>query len=218
MPEEWVSLLKGRRSIRVYKKRRVQTSIIKGLIEAATWAPSAHNSQPWRFIVIEDRETKLKLAEAMANRWMEDLKCDGVPPEERLRLKHESIERFVTAPVLIMGCISLEDMDKYPDSRRQECERIMATQSLSAAIQNLLLASSAYGLGACWCCAPLFCRDEVKETLGIPEGAEPQALITVGYPAERVEPPPRFPLEKVMFKRRWGEVFDSFSRRRGWRS
>ena len=204
MPESVIALLKSRRSIRRYKQKKIPRDLLKSLIEVATWAPSAHNSQPWRFIVIEDNEKKRSLAEAMADRWMEDLERDGIPHDERFRLRSESIENFVNSPVIIVACISLEDMDKYSDSRRQRCEWIMATQSLSAAIQNLLLAASAYGLGACWHCAPLFCEEEVRKVLDIPGEVEPQALITLGYPAEEVESPSRFPLEKIAFRDRWG--------------
>lgn len=204
-PKDLFNILKGRRSIRIYKQKKVEIKTIKCLIEAAIWAPSAHNSQPWRFIMIEDFETKVKLAEAMADRWMIDLERDGIPSNERLKLRGESIKRFTESPIIIIACVSLEDMDRYPDSRRQKCEWTMATQSLSAAIQNLLLAASVYGLGACWYCAPLFCKEEVRRVLGIPVDVEPQALVTVGYPAETPPAPKRFPLSKVIFKDHWGE-------------
>lgn len=204
-PESLLSILKERRSVRTYKQEKIEKEIIEKLIEFATWAPSAHNSQPWRFLVIEDSEVKVELAEAMADRWMKDLEKDGVPVDERVKLKRESINRFTQSPILIIACITLEDMERYPDARRQKCEWTMATQSLSAAIQNLLIAAAAYGLGACWCCAPLFCKEDVRRVLDIPEEVEPQALITVGYPAEEPLAPARLPLSKIVFKDRWGE-------------
>ena len=204
-PEGLLSILKERRSVRTYKQKKIEKETIEKLMEFATWAPSAHNSQPWRFVVIEDSKVKVELAEAMADRWMKDLKKDGVPVDERVKLKRESINRFTKSPILIVACITLEDMEKYPDARRQKCEWTMATQSLSAAIQNLLIAAAAYGLGACWCCAPRFCKEEVRRVLDIPENVEPQALITVGYPAEKPPAPVRLPLSKIVFKDRWGE-------------
>jgi len=102
--------------------------------------------------------------------------------------------------------MTMEDMDSYPDERRQRAERTMAIQSVAASVQNFLLAASALGLGACWYCAPLFCPDVVREILGIPEGVEPQALIAVGYPNEEPEPPPRKPLEEVVYLERWGRA------------
>ncbi len=66
-----------------------------------------------------------------------------------------------TAPVCVVVCLYLEDLDVYPDVERQAAETTMAVQSLGAAAQNLLLAAYALGLDAGWLCAPLFCPDTV---------------------------------------------------------
>jgi F420 biosynthesis protein FbiB-like protein len=150
---------------------------------------------------------KQKLAKAMADVWVKDLTVNGVSAEVRENLVEASINRFVRSPVLILACITLEEMDEYPDIRRREFEHLMATQSLAAAIQNLLLAAHFQGLGSCWFCAPLFCQEAVRKVLGIPADVEPQALITLGYPSEKPEPPPRKTLKEVVFKNRWGEAF-----------
>ncbi len=73
----------------------------------------------------------------------------------------------------------------------------MAVQSAAAAVENVLLAASAYGLGACWCCAPLFAPGEVRRALGLPREFVPQALLTIGYPAHTPPPPPRHPLARL---------------------
>jgi F420 biosynthesis protein FbiB-like protein len=74
-------------------------------------------------------------------------------------------------------------MDRYPDARRADAERLMAVQSTAMALQNLLLLAHAEGLAACWMCAPLFCPDTVRTALDLPTDWQPQALITLGYPA-----------------------------------
>jgi F420 biosynthesis protein FbiB-like protein len=78
----------------------------------------------------------------------------------------------------------MADMDRYPDEKRSRNEYLMAVQSTAMAVQNLLLAAHAEGLGACWMCAPLFCPDVVSAELDLPADWQPQALITLGYPAE----------------------------------
>ncbi|MCX8171807.1 MAG: nitroreductase family protein [Candidatus Bathyarchaeota archaeon] len=197
-------IIKSRRSIRRYRPESVPQDFILKIVEAARWAPSAHNSQPWRFIIINDSDVKRNLAESMALDWVKDLKKDGVPQEEANRLISESIKRFTEAPILVVAALTMKDMHKYPDRRRQRFEHLMATQSLAAAIQNILLAAHAEGLGACWFCAPLFCQNTVRRVLRLPRDVEPQALISIGYPAESPEPPPRRPLKEVAFKNYWG--------------
>ena len=79
---ELYEAIKGRRSVRSYRKSRVPRSVLPRVLEVARWAPSAHNSQPWRFVVVEETGAKRALAEAMAETWLKDLKADGVPEEE----------------------------------------------------------------------------------------------------------------------------------------
>ena len=73
----------------------------------------------------------------------------------------------------------------------------MAVQSVAMAVQNLLLAAHAEGLGACWMCAPLFCPDSVRAALGLAENWEAQALITLGFPANEGKPASRKPLSEA---------------------
>lgn len=198
------NVVRGRRSVRVYSPGDISDEALLKVIDAARWAPSAHNAQPWRFIIITDLDMKRGLAEAMASDWMRDLERDGVPSEIYRRLAEESIRRFTEAPVVIVAAVTMREMHRYPDRRRQRFEYLMATQSLAAAIQNILLAAYAEGLGACWFCAPLFCQETVRRVLRMPRDVEPQALITIGYPAENPEPPPRKPLKEIAFKNYWG--------------
>lgn len=199
-----LEVIKDRRSIKEYSSEEVSKEVLFRVLEACRWAPSAHNAQPWRFIVIGDSILKRRLAERMADRWERDMSRDGVPLEERERLIEASIQQFGGAPIVIIACLTMEDMDKYPDERRMKVEHIMAVQSIAAAIQNLLLAAHSAGLGACWFCAPLFCPDPVRKTLNIPEHVEPQALITLGHPAIKPHPPPRRPLKDIAHEECWG--------------
>ena len=187
----YLNFLKNRRSVRKYLPKEVPLELIECLVETATWAPSAHNAQPWRFFVIRKQKMKETLAKQMAARFQTDLIKDGVSERTAEDRARASIDRFSRAPVLIVACIDMSPMDLYPDASRQKAEEVMATQSLAAAIQNLLLSASAMGLGACWFCAPLFCPDVVKRVVGLPETYIPQGLITLGYPDENPSAPSR---------------------------
>ena len=168
--------------------------IIEQLLNAACWAPSAHNRQPWRFVVIETTEQKKLLAEKMGQRLRKDLTADGVDANVINADVSRSYARITSAPVLIALCLSMVDMDTYIDTKRSQNEYLMAVQSVAMAGQNILLMAHDTGLAACWMCAPLFCPDVLSEALDLPGDWQPQALLTIGYPAE-VREKTRKPLE-----------------------
>ena len=173
-----------RRSIRRYRTEPVPRDVIETLLTAAVWAPSAHNRQPARFAVIDTQARKERLASAMGARLRRDLEADHAPREVIEKDVNRSYERITSAPVLVALCLSMVDMDVYPDDKRGHNEYLMAVQSVAMSGQNLLLAAHDAGLGACWMCAPLFCPDIVRDALELPDDWQPQALITIGYPAE----------------------------------
>ncbi len=195
-----LGIIESRRSVRRYLPRPVPDALIQRLLRAATFAPSAHNRQPWRFVVVKTPETRVRLVELMAARWRDDLSADGLPAEEITLQVDRSRKRLGTAPALIVLCMTMTDMDQYPDARRQVNERIMAIQGVAMAGQNLLLMAHAEGLGACWMCAPLFCPDVVRAALDLPEDYEALGLIMLGYPAE-ARTKDRYPLKTRVFWR-----------------
>jgi len=176
-------LVRGRRSIRRYAARAIEPEVLDAVLRAAVWAPSAHNRQPWRFCVVTDGAVKERLSQQMGAQWRRDLQVDGADPafiERRVAISHA---RLTGAAALVIASVSMEDMDTYTDAARNEAEWLMAVQSVALACQNLLLAAHAHGLGACWMCAPLFVPDLVRRMLDLPHHWQPQALITLGYPA-----------------------------------
>lgn len=189
-----IELMRTRRSIRRYLPEPVPQVIIEQVLDAAIWSPSAHNRQPWRFAVLRDATDKETLARAMGERLRRDLQADHAPLEVIEADVARSYDRMTSAPVLVVVCLTMADLDTYPDSKRAQAEYIMAVQSVAMAGQNLLLAAHDAGLGACWMCAPLFCPDVVREALGLPSDWQPQGLVTMGYPAQEREKTRR-PLE-----------------------
>ena len=120
----------------------------------------------------------------MGEQWRRDLGSDGAANELIERRVAISHARVTGAAALIIAAVSMEAMDNYPDAQRNAAEWTMAVQSVALACQNLLLAAHHYGLGACWMCAPLFVPALVRDVLDLPMAWQPQALITLGYPAE----------------------------------
>ena len=196
----WLELILSRRSIRRYLPVRIDVALIERLLATAAWAPSAHNRQPWRFAVIEDRGWKERLATAMGERLRADRLADGDPLLAVERDVARSHARITEAPLLILVCLSMAEMDRYPDKRRRRAEHVMAVQSAAMATQNLLLAAHAEGLGASVMCAPLFCTDTVSAALGLPPDWEPQGIVTVGWPADGGRPPLRRALADLVWR------------------
>jgi coenzyme F420-0:L-glutamate ligase / coenzyme F420-1:gamma-L-glutamate ligase len=198
--DDLATLLRGRRSVRKYQAHPVSREQLEQILEAARWAPSPHGRQPWRFVVLTRQAPKKLLADRMGETWRENLEMDGQNAEiVNIRLE-KSRQRILTAPAIIIPCLYLEDMDRYPDEKRQSDETIMAIQSLGAAIQNMLLMTYDIGLDAGWMCAPLFCPDVVCEALDLDRRLIPHALITVGYAAADPQRRERLPLESLIVR------------------
>ena len=134
----------------------------------------------------------------MAVDFERDLLRDGLSPEKVQAQIKRSKERITSAPVVILLCLDMSEMDSYPDGKRQHAEQIMAVQSVAAAGLQLLLAAHAEGLGGVWACWPLFAQEIILRTLNLPETWEPQAMYFIGYPVDNPEARERKPLEKVV--------------------
>ena len=195
--ESLLNFLEDWRSIRAFKDEPISTAVTERLLRIACRAPSAHNSQPWRFVVLTEQEEKQKLAEAMGARLREDRLADGDDPtvvEKDILL---SYARICGAPLAVLVCQTMEGSDRYPDEARSLAEHLMAVQGVAMAGYNLMLAARAEGLGACWLCAPIFAPQAAKDALDLPRGWEPQGLILLGHPRDEGKKRERMPVDKV---------------------
>ena len=162
--------IKGRRSIRAFKSQNVSAKIIKKLVDAALWAPSAGNIQPWEFIIVRKPEIKRRLAEAALG------------------------ETFIEeASVVIVVCANENRSSQGYGIRGKT---LYCIQDTAAAIQNIHLAAYSLGLGTCWIGA--FREEETREILNIPHGVRPVAIVPAGYPAESPSLPSRRPISQIV--------------------
>lgn len=191
-------VIRGRRSVRKLRPDPVPHDLVEAVLDAARWAPSPHGRMPWRFAVLTQPASKQRLADAMAGTWQQQLELDEQPADVIATRLQKSQERMLVAPVLIIPCLFLGDLDVYPDADRQAAEHTMAVQSLGAAIQNLLLKAYALGLDAGWMCAPLFCSELVASTLGLDPALIPHALLPLGYAAADPKRRERLPLDALI--------------------
>ena len=194
------SLIRSRRSIRRYRAEAIAPDVLERILEAGTWAPSAHNRQPWRFVVLTAAAQREPLATTMGNLLRASRSADGDDSADIEGDVARSNARIAGAPAAIVAFLTMEDMDTYPDPKRSHAEELMAVQGVAMAVQNILVAAHAEGLGACWMCAPLFCQEEVGAALGVPSHWRAQALLTLGLPASKGKPPVRRPIDEVLFR------------------
>ena len=171
---ECIEAIKERRSIRRYKDSVIEEEIIEELLDAAQMAPSAGNLQARDFIVISNKVTKQKLAQAA--------------------LDQSFIEQ---APVVIVVVANINRSSRIYRSRGG----LYAIQDATAALMNLLLAAHSKGLATCWVGA--FDEYAVSDILAIPPGTTPIAIVPVGYPDEKPKSPSRMGLDKVVHREMW---------------
>ncbi len=195
---DFAAIVRGRASVRYFDGRPVARPLLEQILEAGAWAPSPHGRQPWRFAVLTRLDRKRQLADAMGEAWQFQLAMDGDAPEVIAARREGSRRRVIEAPALVVPCLYLAVLDRYPDTGRQQAEELMAVQSLGAATQNMLLMAYALGLDAGWMCAPLFCPDVVATALGLPNDLTPHALIAVGYRGREPRRRPHLPLAELI--------------------
>jgi nitroreductase len=174
--------IKKRRSIRAFKKQDVPEEIVEKLIDAARWASSAGNIQPWEFVIIRNHDVKEELVKAADQAFVEE------------------------APVVIVVCANekLSSMGYGVRGRTLYC-----IQDTAAAIQNILLTAHSLGLGSCWIGA--FNEYKVKKAVNAPKGIRPIAIIPVGYANETPSQRNRRPLNQIMHYENFNAVHDSHS-------
>jgi F420 biosynthesis protein FbiB-like protein len=103
----------------------------------------------------------------MGEQWRHDLGADGVDPARIDGLVEASRVKLTTAPALVLGCLTWDGLDRYPDEARRRAEWGMALLSLGAAVENLMLTAADAGLASCWVAAPIFCPEAARDALGV---------------------------------------------------
>ena len=205
-----LELLRGRRSIRRFSTRAVSRDDILRLVEAARWAPSNHNRQPWRFIVLEESRQIAQLAERVGARLSEKLKALPAVASSYADDLALYATFFSQAPVLIVA------LHKRPISLSKSLLKgtsqpeLVSGEPLSVAmaVQNLLLAAHALGLGACVLTAPLIVPEVIPGELPLPAGYEVTCLVALGYPGETPPPPRRKSIEQITEFRKDGNPLE----------
>ncbi len=185
-----LELVKTRRSIRKFRSDSIPDEYVDKIIEAARWAPSGANSQPWEFIVVKKQELRDRIVE-LIKEWSSLSHKTEVVREPELRFRW-SPAGYVRAPVFIILCGDTRTKDAYPlmNSITERASSIFDS-SLASAFLYMSLAATALGLGAQWVSTIVspYVQSLTKDLLGVPRELEFYDMMAVGYPD--TEPKPR---------------------------
>ena len=197
--ESFLLFVKSRRSVREYTDQKVDREKIEQMVEAASWAPSNHNRQGWKFIVFEDTQE----IRTLAKKTREFIKKSLEGAHKLVAGKAEELiyysGAFDHAPVLILAMHKKSpSVSKHivgSATSELACGEVLST---AMACQNLILAGKAMGLGTCIMTAPLLAGTVWRSLENLPMGFEPTCLITLGYPAGMHQAPRRKKLEHII--------------------
>jgi len=205
---DFFDVVTTQRAIRRLRTDPIPEAALRQIMDAAICAPSGGNRQGWSFLVIRDPAKRARLGELYREAWGELMKvpyyrdaastAPDSPAGRMLASARHLGEHLGEAPVLILACIALD-----PGIR----PTLATGASIYPAVQNIMLAARALGIGSCITTIHRFRDAQLKELLGIPAEIETAALIPLGYPLGRFGRPPRRPVPEVAFADRWGQAF-----------
>jgi nitroreductase len=195
------------RAIRRYRPDPIPDDVLQRCLEAATWAPSGSNRQAWRIVVLRSPEARAILGPAYRRGWGEmaggygiggEIDPDDTSPTARMgRTMQHFVEHFEEVPAYVLFCVA----------SRGHRPHLTEGASIYPAVQNFILAARAEGLGTVITTWYLFCEQELRDLIGIPDDWFLAALLPVGWPVGHHGPVRRRSVDQVAYRDRWGDAF-----------
>ncbi len=174
-----LGLMKKRRSVRKYSSKKISKEVLYSILEAGRWAPCAGNIQDTRFVVVRDFKKKREIANAcLEQEWIDE------------------------ANALVVVCSESENVKKHYPKKGE----IYSLQNAAAAIENMIITATAYGISSCWVGA--FSENELRDILQIPEEVNISAVLTLGYSESVPLPTNRPEKNSIMFFEKWKNKYD----------
>ena len=194
---ELFSVIRMQRAHRAFTDEPVPDEVLERVLEAATFAPSAENTQPWVFIVVRDADARARIGELNRQAWEgggREFSRPRLSPEVFAKVEAGATGGIANAPVLVIV---------GGDTSR--CVEAVLEASVWPAVQNLLLAAQALGLGASLTTITTVFGDELRSLLALPDHVRPLGVVPLGWPAKQLKPPRRAPVADKTFRDRYGQ-------------
>jgi coenzyme F420-0:L-glutamate ligase / coenzyme F420-1:gamma-L-glutamate ligase len=189
-----------RRSVRQFNADPVAAELIEDAVAEALTAPAPHHTRPVRFVWVRDPDTRTRLLDAMKQQWQADLTADGRSEEDVARRTGRG-QILYKATELIIPFMVLDGAHSYPDPERTAAEHTMFTVAAGAAVQGLLVALAARGVGSCWIGSTIFAADITRHELATADDWEPLGAIAIGYPTDHPGPRDPAPTDGLLIER-----------------
>jgi len=199
MIDDFFAVVARQRAYRAFSTEPVTDDVIARLLTAATFAPSAENMQPWEFVVVRDDATRAALGDLSRRAWDEYGRAfsqDRLSPKMLADVGAGATSGVANAPVNIVVCADVE-----------RGLAVTIPSSIYPAVQNLLLAATALGLGSALTTISTGFRAEMQTILALPDHVWPIALIPIGHPAKPLGPPRRAPFSEHAHRDRYGQTW-----------
>ncbi len=183
----------------MFKPDPISGETVRTILEAASKAASGSNTQPWEFIVVQDPKVKAQLTKPMLETWMKRIAGAGMsgPMKDVYDEATEMLRNTEKVPVIVYCCLDLNRVSKSEE---------VQYASILPAVQNLMLAAHALGLGTCLTVhgsTSTRAEPEVKKILGVPDHVKIACLVYLGYPARKHGPPKRKPIQNYVHYDIW---------------
>jgi len=208
------------RALRRFKPDPVPDDVITKILDAAIRAPSGSNEQTWLFVVVKDPEQRRRIGEVYRKGGgiLMALYANRTRPEHMDQKQYDKLMASATylidhmgdAPVLLLACLKPGQVGAQPVQLPPEAQAAlrnlarMGGSSIYPAVQNIILACRAFGLGTVLTTIHMFYEDEVKAILGLPPEVQTYALLPIGYPSDKFGPIRRRPVNEVVCLDRYG--------------
>ena len=203
--DELLSIIRTRRSVRVYKTGKVSDLQLQSILEAARWAPSGANTQPWEFVVTRDRKKMKRVREIYSNEWKQR------KLEDPIHYKGLKKDYVGDVSVLVLACGEARTKQVYLTTRQPSDREKLFQASIANSVQQMMLAAASMNLGTVWVSVREEVEPELRELFKVPDELRLLWVMPIGHASSWPKAKPRRPITAFTHY----EIYDEKKLRKG---